>query len=212
MLLLHVILLILVLLPMTKKPSHVKWIDDANNEQQNWIREQLTKRGIPLVDFFSYVKGSNIPQEPRRYLAEQARLLGNYWRSIQSREDKTTITLTTSAASTIRKYCKQRNIAVTTLLDGYAASLKFTPGLLPSGLSSNAKITLLGEIEALSRLNEELLRFFGELEAEENARKAKEDNALTLLAEIEHHLGKLRELASSRQNKGRQIKNSDSLI
>lgn len=197
---------------MSKKPSHVKWIDDSNNEQYNWIREQLTKREIPLEDFFSYVRGIYMPEEPRRNLAEQARLLGNYWRSIQSREDKTTITLTKSAARTIREYCEQRDIAVATLLDGYATSLKFTPGLLPSGLSSNAKITLLGEIEAISRLNEELLRLIGEVGAEENTRTVKDDKFLVLLAEIEHHLGKLRELASSRKNKGRKIKNSDSLI
>ena len=153
-----------------------------------------------------------MPEEPRRNLAEQARLLGNYWRSIQSREDKTTITLTRNAARTIRRYCEQRNIAVTTLLEGYATSLKFTPSLLPSGLSSNAKITLLGEIEAISRLNDELLRLFGELAAAKNTRAAEEDEALALLTEVEHHLGKLRELASSRKNKGRQIKTPDSLI
>lgn len=195
-----------------RKPSHVKWIDHSDTYQGAWIKEQLEKRGVPLGGFLDYTNGLTRAEHDRLYFAEQARLMGNYWRSLQSREGKTSITLSQSAARKIRSYCDRQGIPAAILLEGYAKSLKLTPDLLFPGLTSNAKVALLEQTEVITRLNEDLSRLIAELAAEADTRPSKADQALALLREIKQHLEKLRELASTSRNKGKRIKNPGPLI
>jgi len=196
------------------KPSHVKWIDNSDVTQDAWIKEQLVKKGVSEGGFFNYVKGYALDEHARLHFAEQARLMGNYWRSIQSRKGKTTITISESAARTIRTYCDRQDISATTLLDGYAKSLKVAPTLYSSGLTLNTKTTILGEVETISRLSEALLDSITELatdqQSEKNIREAEGDKAVELLRQIEQRLEGLKRLASTSRNT--RSRNTDSLL